>query len=295
MLVALVMLLGFLGKHVKRAAAVVGGAGFGAFIDELGKFITSDNDYFYRPTAALIYIIFIGLFLLFRWIDRRRNYSQVELLINSADMLKEIIIEGARSDEIHRALTLLERSGDTSELAQALHRAIHSAERVPDAEPSLPTSLALQGRRMYELLLTHRWFRRTVLFVFTANAAAGIVVVLIVSLSDATLATVLHGGDLSVSALALAAAATLVWVLTVIGTVRLRRSRIAGYLWFKRSVLIMIFFVQVFLFMQNHLAALMGLTANLLLLLGINGMIRAEREHVTNQLQPSRGSGRRTP
>ena len=45
MLVALVMLLGFLGKHVKRAAAVVGGAGFGAFIDELGKFITSDNNY----------------------------------------------------------------------------------------------------------------------------------------------------------------------------------------------------------------------------------------------------------
>jgi FtsH-binding integral membrane protein len=274
---------------------VVGGAGFGAFIDELGKFITSDNDYFYRPTAALIYIIFIGLFLVFRWIDRRRSYSQVELLINSADMLKEVIIEGARSDEIHQALTLLERSGDTSELAQTLHRAIHLAERVPDAEPSLPASLARRGRRMYEQLLGHTWFRRTVLSVFTVNAAAGIIVVLFVSLTDATLGSVLHSGDRSITTLALGAAAILVWVLTLVGTVRLRRSRIAGYQWFKRSVLIMIFFVQVFLFMQNHLAALGGLTANLLLLLGINGMIRAERERMASQLQPSSGEARRTP
>jgi hypothetical protein len=45
---------------VRRAAAIVGGVGF--FIDELGKFITEDNNYFYNPAAALIYLIFIGLF-----------------------------------------------------------------------------------------------------------------------------------------------------------------------------------------------------------------------------------------
>ncbi len=44
MLVALVLLLGFVGKRAEWAAAVVGGAGFGAFVDELGKFITADND-----------------------------------------------------------------------------------------------------------------------------------------------------------------------------------------------------------------------------------------------------------
>src|SRR5437868_14042294 len=51
MLIAQVLLLGFLGKHIKRLAAVLGGIGFGTFIDELGKFVTSDNDYFYRPTV----------------------------------------------------------------------------------------------------------------------------------------------------------------------------------------------------------------------------------------------------
>src|SRR5688572_33482987 len=63
MLVAIVLLLSFLGKRTKWAAAIVGGIGFGTFIDELGKFITDDNDYFFRPTVGLLYIIFVVLFL----------------------------------------------------------------------------------------------------------------------------------------------------------------------------------------------------------------------------------------
>src|SRR5918997_1555219 len=61
MLVALGLLLTYLGRFPLVPAAIVGGVGFGFFIDELGKFITSDNDYFYRPTAALIYLIFLAL------------------------------------------------------------------------------------------------------------------------------------------------------------------------------------------------------------------------------------------
>ena len=41
---------GLPGQTRQALAAIVGGAGFGTFIDELGKFITSDNDYFFRPT-----------------------------------------------------------------------------------------------------------------------------------------------------------------------------------------------------------------------------------------------------
>ena len=48
----------------------IAGAGFGTFIDELGKFITRDHDYFFRPTAGLLYVIFVLLFLAFRALDR---------------------------------------------------------------------------------------------------------------------------------------------------------------------------------------------------------------------------------
>src|SRR3982751_6648780 len=53
MLVAIVLLLLYLSPTTRLVAAVVGGAGFGAFVDELGKFVTSDNNYFFKPTAAI--------------------------------------------------------------------------------------------------------------------------------------------------------------------------------------------------------------------------------------------------
>ena len=52
MVLAIGLLLVFLSRAVRRPAAIVGGVGFGFFIDELGKFITSDNDYFFKPAAA---------------------------------------------------------------------------------------------------------------------------------------------------------------------------------------------------------------------------------------------------
>src|SRR5665648_665309 len=64
MVIAIGLLLIFLNRSIRRPAAVIGGVGFGFFIDELGKFITSDNNYFFAPAAALIYLIFIGMYMI---------------------------------------------------------------------------------------------------------------------------------------------------------------------------------------------------------------------------------------
>ena len=52
MVLAIGILLIFLGRGARRPAALIGGVGFGFFIDELGKFITEDNDYFFKPAAG---------------------------------------------------------------------------------------------------------------------------------------------------------------------------------------------------------------------------------------------------
>src|SRR5438132_2771557 len=76
MVAGVLLLLSYLGQRVRRAAAVVAGLGFGLFIDELGKLITSGNDYFYRPAIALIYVVFVLLFLWWRSLERHRVWDE---------------------------------------------------------------------------------------------------------------------------------------------------------------------------------------------------------------------------
>ena len=72
MVASILILLIFLSKTAEKFATVIGGLGFGTFIDEVGKFVTQDNNYFFKPAVAIIYTIFILVFLSVRAIQTRR-------------------------------------------------------------------------------------------------------------------------------------------------------------------------------------------------------------------------------
>jgi hypothetical protein len=57
----------------KLFAALLGGIGFGLFIDEIGKFVTKDNNYFYKPSFALIYITFLLIWFITRLVIVHRQ------------------------------------------------------------------------------------------------------------------------------------------------------------------------------------------------------------------------------
>jgi len=67
-------------RRIYRAAAILAGVGIGLFIDEVGKFITQRNDYFYPAAAPIIYIFFmLTLMLLLQLRRQDRSTTRAEL------------------------------------------------------------------------------------------------------------------------------------------------------------------------------------------------------------------------
>lgn len=282
MFAALVLTLAVLGHDSKRIAAVIGGIGFGTFIDELGKFITSDNDYFFQPTIALIYVIFILMFLAFREIEHRREISPRESLANAAEVLVDGLAGGASPGRVTQAIYLLDHSGADPTTAEALRQALLSVQRAEESSPSLLTQIRAFVSRCYRWLVHTAWFQRVVVVLFVINALGLFLIALVVALvSGFGIGTAHVTGLLPMSEISVATTGELIASLvsslaTFIGVTRLRVSRQAAYRWFKRSILLSIFFVQVFLFYENQLGALFGLGIDLLLLGGLNVMLSQE-------------------
>lgn len=88
MLVAIGIYIVFWNPSARRAASFLAGIGWGTFIDELGKFITDDHNYFFEPTIALLYILFVLGFLAVGMVRARVEHSPEEHVIN--DRLHEL-------------------------------------------------------------------------------------------------------------------------------------------------------------------------------------------------------------
>lgn len=63
LLLGLALLLSLLTPINRLLVTLVGGIGFGFFIDEIGKFVTTDNNYFYQGSFVLIYLIVLAVWL----------------------------------------------------------------------------------------------------------------------------------------------------------------------------------------------------------------------------------------
>ena len=114
MLVAMFLLLAYVGPVVRPAAALIGGIGFGLFIDEVGKFVTADNDYFYRPAAAIVYVVFVLIVLGSRFVTTRRPIDPREQLANVVDHAVEGVAGGlSRRRLVRKTRSPSEAAGET--------------------------------------------------------------------------------------------------------------------------------------------------------------------------------------
>ncbi len=263
MMIALVIALAFINKSAYYMVAVLGGFGFGAFIDELGKFITGDNDYFYEPTVALIYVVFVLLYLLVETVVKKSELSDQEKLINVLELFKEVALEDLDHRERTRALQLLGDLPADDPLVRALGQLLHSTQSVPVPLPDLYTKLKYKSRLIYIRLVKKSWFVKAMIAFFLLQSLSAIALGLLLLYAKFRWDLALRAIFPSITFFDLAGLFS--------------ASRLQSYELFKGAVLVQIFLVQVFLFYRVQFLALLGLAGNILVLLVLQYMIRQEK------------------
>jgi hypothetical protein len=285
MLIAVGLLLSFLGRSFRIPAAVIGGIGFGFFIDEVGKFVTSDNDYFFKPTAAIIYLVFIGLYLITRAMQRSRGFSQREYLVNAVDALAEAARRDLDEREKRRALELLDKADPADPLVEQVRKLLRETDALPTPEPNLPARIALRARARYEQVIAQPRFALLLGWFFTAWALISIIEVVGLGLAlglkvggIGDVGVSQDPNDVSVVNLASIASSLIAGGFVVYGVLRLRQgSRLRAYRQFERAVLVQIFIGQFFAFVDSEFSAVFGFIVDILLLITLRYMIRREQ------------------
>jgi hypothetical protein len=146
LVVAALLPLVFVGRRVLLLTALLAGVGVGLFIDEVGKFITESNDYFFAPAAPLIY----GALLLFVaiWLAVRRSRS------DSGHDAMQAAVDAIR-DGLDGHLTAAERDSVIERLETARSATDPAVAALAAQQAALLTSPEMEAR-----LAPPGWFAR---------------------------------------------------------------------------------------------------------------------------------------
>ena len=291
MLLAILFLLLFRSTTLRSVAALVGGVGFGAFVDEFGKFVTSDNDYFFKPTAAVVYVVFVVLFLASRAVVRSRRLSREETLAQALALAERLPTHTLTEAGREQALALLAAADQGDPLVPALRQRFSGA----DVSPAGPARLrhirtALINRA--DAIGTSRWFRRGILAFFTVDALLLIAVVALeMFLMIAASRGVADAGRLLSEQSVAAGATPITFGIDVIATtiaagfmvrgiVVMRRSRLKTYRTFELAVLVDLFLAKPFEFFATGFVVAVLVCGDLALLASLRHLQALEQRSV---------------
>jgi len=101
-------------------SALLSGLGVGLFIDEVGKFITSNNDYFYPSAAPIVYVFFLLTVLLFSQVRLRRELTLRDKFFGIFERFSEVLdrdLSAYEREELIKSLADI-RKGQDQELAR---------------------------------------------------------------------------------------------------------------------------------------------------------------------------------
>ena len=184
MFIGLVIVLIWDNPGALYITSVLSGVGIGLFIDEVGKFITKDNDYFFPAAAPIVYSFFLIVLLVYLFVRRRQKPDPGRAMVLALDELKEIVygavdeVEGQRILD-HLALAQQHDDPAVAALAASLHGQF-AAQRETFAayQPGLFKRLGHALKR-WGLKLGRTWHRRLIILGLALNATSALAFLLL--------------------------------------------------------------------------------------------------------------------
>jgi hypothetical protein len=173
MLVGLFMALGFLSHPAHEWAAVAGGLGFGVFIDELGKFVTQDNDYFFQPAISIIYVIFVLIYIAIRTLFAYRPLTRYENLANAFELMKQGSLNGLSSEDEEAVKLILKRADSPQPLLDKLREMLPYISLAPSRKPHWLNRFKQHMGGYYQSGVRRWWFPGAVVAFFAFTALTG--------------------------------------------------------------------------------------------------------------------------
>jgi len=113
MFIAVFLPLTLANRWAIQASAVLSGVGIGFFIDEVGKFITQTNDYFFPPALPLIYSFFLLIVLVYLLFRRPSQADPRKAMYHVLEKLQDVLdgdLDTAEEAQIEAKLTIAKRS-----------------------------------------------------------------------------------------------------------------------------------------------------------------------------------------
>lgn len=163
--VAALLPLMFANRRVYTASAILAGTGVGLFIDEVGKFITQQNDYFYPISASIIYILFLLTILVFLNIRRTTRARSRDAMTRAFEDLWESLRCPLTFREYVRLKTRLESAASAAPSQRYADLANMLSKFLDEEAASIPAPQAgcekTSGpvRRITTGLFADRWLR----------------------------------------------------------------------------------------------------------------------------------------
>ncbi len=288
MLGAVLIAFFFLGKGALQWVAVVSGIGFGTFIDEVGKFLSQDNDYFFQPSVAIIYVVLISLFLTIKNAASRQEYSEKEYLINTLEEIREMELNDLDEIEQKRTLQYLARCNPKDPLVASLTDFILKKKLAPPRQPNIFVRTHQKIRKEYYRLATRPEFSTGIVCVFILEMAFTLITTLAlvflyglnpeqiwnIHLLERTAEKLNHLSFIDWAHLGSSWISTL---FILLGIMQIKKSRLLAFQMFERALLVSIFLTQIFSFYKEQFSALSGLIINILLLTALRSMMDHER------------------